>query len=408
MRYFLHDVDKSYTWDDLLREVEESSSYSMYCNEVSMYGVFKRIVLSMFLGEEIVLLDPDFSESELEKILGVENFSGIHSSQKIENSLSGLSIEKLIEKSKDLKSWRITLYTSGTTGLPKPVTHTFENITRHVKKDDSRSSNIWGLAYNPTHMAGLQVFFQALLNQNTIVRLFQLDKDVVSGQIEKHKVTHLSGTPTFYRLNTPRGVEFSNVVSVTSGGEKLDTRTMELLKSAFPNASIKNIYASTEAGSLFLSEDDVFKVRNSYTDLVRIDENELLLHRELMGQSKMFTGDWYRTGDLVEVVGNDPLRFKFISREGDVINVGGYQVNLIEVEDVISQHPDVMIASVYAKNNALLGNVVIAEVVSLSTDLTEKLLLDYLRSELQEFKIPRMIKFTDEIKRTRTGKKKRN
>ncbi|NVK75224.1 MAG: long-chain fatty acid--CoA ligase [Oceanospirillaceae bacterium] len=373
-----------------------------------MYGVFKRIVLSMFLGEEIVLLDPDFSESELEKILGVENFSGIHSSQKIENSLSGLSIEKLIEKSKDLKSWRITLYTSGTTGLPKPVTHTFENITRHVKKDDSRSSNIWGLAYNPTHMAGLQVFFQALLNQNTIVRLFQLDKDVVSGQIEKHKVTHLSGTPTFYRLNTPRGVEFSNVVSVTSGGEKLDTRTMELLKSAFPNASIKNIYASTEAGSLFLSEDDVFKVRNSYTDLVRIDENELLLHRELMGQSKMFTGDWYRTGDLVEVVGNDPLRFKFISREGDVINVGGYQVNLIEVEDVISQHPDVMIASVYAKNNALLGNVVIAEVVSLSTDLTEKLLLDYLRSELQEFKIPRMIKFTDEIKRTRTGKKKRN
>jgi len=56
------------------------------------------------------------------------------------------------------KSWKIGLYTSGTTGRPKKVYHTFASLTRNVKTGDKYADNVWAFAYNPTHVAGVQVF----------------------------------------------------------------------------------------------------------------------------------------------------------------------------------------------------------------------------------------------------------
>jgi acyl-coenzyme A synthetase/AMP-(fatty) acid ligase len=79
--------------------------------------------------------------------------------------------------------------------------------------------------YNPTHMAGIQVFFEALLNPNTMVRLFGLAKDDVFRAITKYNITHISATPTFYRLLLLANKVFMNVNRITSGGEKFDTKT---------------------------------------------------------------------------------------------------------------------------------------------------------------------------------------
>lgn len=78
----------------------------------------------------------------------------------------------------------MTLFTSGTTGLPKSVSHSFASITRQVKKSERHINDIWGFAFNPTHMAGLQVFFQALLNKNSIIRLFGLDTKEIIREIK--------------------------------------------------------------------------------------------------------------------------------------------------------------------------------------------------------------------------------
>ena len=70
-------------------------------------------------------------------------------------------------------------------------------------------------------MAGLQVFFQAFENQNTLVNVFSLARNEVYSLIEKYSVTHISATPTFYRLLLPFEKEYSSVQRITFwGGEK--------------------------------------------------------------------------------------------------------------------------------------------------------------------------------------------
>jgi acyl-coenzyme A synthetase/AMP-(fatty) acid ligase len=133
----------------------------------------------------------------------------------------------------------------------------------------------------------------------------------------------------------------------------------------------------------------------------------LFLHKSILGVSESFDGEWYGTGDLVEVSEEQPLKIKFVSRSNDLINVGGYQVNLIEVEEAVISHPQIKMAVVYAKRNSLIGNIIYCEVVSNSPELTELMMRNYLKTRLQEYKIPRIIRFVDSLEKTNTGKTKR-
>jgi acyl-CoA synthetase (AMP-forming)/AMP-acid ligase II len=113
---------------------------------------------------------------------------------------------------------------------------------------------------------------------------------------------------------------------------------------------------------------------------------------------------WYQTGDLIEIISKKPNTFRFVSRKNEMINTGGYKVNPLEVEDVIRLCEGVTDVLVFAKKNSLLGNLVICEVVRHNELLTEKQIRFFLQDKLQEFKIPRIIKFVESLKITRTGK----
>lgn len=120
-------------------------------------------------------------------------------------------------------------------------------------------------------------------------------------------------------------------------------------------------------------------------------------------------GEWYHTGDIVEFT--EDGRIKFVGRKNEMINVGGYKVNPNEVEEEIKKINGVLDAYVYARKNQLTGNILVAEVVLKDKELDlqemEKIIYENLRTSLQNWKIPRIIKFVDEIKLTRTGKKVR-
>ena len=63
---------------------------------------------------------------------------------------------------------------------------------------------------------------------------------------------------------------------------------------------------------------------------------------------------------------------------------------------------------VFAKENRILGNIICSKVVAIDKAITEKDLRVFLSGRLQEFKIPRIIKFVDKLDMTRTGKIVRN
>ena len=300
------------------------------------------------------------------------------------------------------------MYSSGSTGIPKKVKHSFKSITRFVKISERNAKSVWGFAFNPSHMAGVQVFFQALLNGNTIIRLFDLPANDIKRSIKENKITHISATPTFYSMLLPCDDSFPSVLRVTSGGEKYNSKTTSQLSLLFPNAKLTNVYATTETGTLLASENDIFRIKPEYEHLIRIENNELIINNVLMGNSDFSFDEWYRTGDIIEVVANVPLKFRFVSRKSEVINTGGYKVNPLEVEEAIMEIPNIKNVRVYSRPNSILGNIVCCDVVCDNDLIDELWIRTFLQKRIQEFKIPRFIRFVEKIAVSRTGKTKRN
>ncbi|MEA3541349.1 MAG: fatty acid--CoA ligase family protein [Pseudomonadota bacterium] len=393
------EIKKSY--QDLVDDVNQLQEVSGYIYQQNGYNVFVRIVHSLLNDYPIVLFDGDFSESEFSELSkGLSNFEKVKIRANQNYSLAALG-----KLSENLKNWSIMLFTSGTTGLPKLISHNFASITKAVKISEDHKKDVWAFAYNPTHMAGIQVFFQALLNHNTLVNVFKKSSDEIKHLLQEYRVTHISATPTFYRLMLDGKTSFANVKQISSGGEKLNDKLKAKLKLAFPGAKLRNIYASTEIGSLFASQGEDFIIPERLGKYVKIKNNQLLVHKDIIGQSAsiQFKDGWYYTGDIVELKEETSVtKFSFSHRENEMINVGGYKVNPNEVELEIQKIVGVKAARVYGKKNSVLGNILCADVVSVN--LKEKAIREILAKSLQNFKIPRMINFVNEMKLTRTGK----
>lgn len=396
------------TYKDLLCRVNKNDIfYYPYCYTKKYSDIFINIIISLLADNEIILLDNDFSEEELENISINEEKLSIK--KKVEYPALK-DIQDLIYRIKNVSKWRITLFSSGTTGFPKKITHTFSSITKEVKISKDKIDNMWGFAYNPTHIAGLQVFFQALLNCNSIINLFQLSRKDIFKVIKKYQITNISATPTFYRQLLPLEGIFPSVERITFGGEKYDKKISKELKKLFPKAKILNIYALTETGTIFASKGDNFTLKDKYKDLIKIVDNELLIHKELLGEFDLLelkSSSWYHTGDIVEILKKNPLEFKFKYRKSEMINVGGYKVSPYEVEEVIRKYPKVQNVVVYGKPNSVMGNLIYCDVVLKDNKITEKDIRLFLINKLQRFKIPRVINFVDNISTARTGKVKR-
>lgn len=400
---FLYNGEQSYSYADLLKAVC-MDDYVPLLKTHDLFKYFSNLIKALVNNKPLVLLDSDLSLSEL----GGINEEKINIIEKLRTQKFS-SMDEVVKALQQSAS-EITIFTSGTTGQPKKVIHSVQGLTRSVRCAERYQWQVWAYAYNPTHMAGLQVFFQAFENQNTLVNVFGLARNEVYSLIEKYSVTHISATPTFYRLLLPFEKEYSSVQRITFGGEKSDRHLFDVIHDIFPLAKINNIYASTEAGSLFAAKGDCFQIPVSIRDKFMVVDDELLIHRSLLGRSESFSfdGDYYHSNDLIEWVDQQEGIFRFKSRKNELINVGGYKVNPGEVEVVINAIDGIRQSLVYGKSNSVLGNVLCADI-----QLEEGVLLKeldircQLKNKLQDFKIPRRIKFVESFALTRTGKLKR-
>jgi acyl-coenzyme A synthetase/AMP-(fatty) acid ligase len=364
--------------------------------------LFLNLIKALIHNKDVTLLDQDFTDSEIILLVGKKYTEDVA-------PVEGLGLDcfksylKLIIESKS----QITIYTSGTTGLPKKVVHTVNSLTREIKTGQKFDSSIWGLTFNATHMAGLQVFFQALFNCNTLIDLSNMDSTTVNQLILKHKISHISATPTFYRLLNNKDIIFNDVKSVTLGGEKSDDNLYKLVKRMFPFAKVKNIYASTEAGALLSSENDFFYIPERLKDKIVVNKNVLYVHDSLLGQipNLLIENGWYCSGDVIEWKPNSNHYFKLIGKSNEMINVGGYKVNPHEVESELRNIDGIEHVFVFGKANSVIGNLICAEVVlEKGAEIEEAKIKDILRMKLQQFKIPRKIFFVEKLNLNRTGK----
>lgn len=313
------------------------------------------------------------------------------------------------------------LATSGTTNTPKLVAHTFNSLTRTVRRNNySRNQVRWGLLYDYCRFAGLQVVLQAIVSGSTLLALAnELPlKDRLS-TLEVKGCTHLSATPTLWRaiLSTGRAKGLP-LRQLTLGGEIADARILSALRETYPHARITHIYASTEAGVGFSVKDDKPGFPASYLSEPPAGIQLKLVDRRLQIKTDNFscryvgiedlrsaTDGWVDTGDTVEQVGD---RIYFLGRASGVINVGGNKVHPEEVERLLLGHPCVHAARVFGIPSSIVGEIVVAEIVPVEMSKDDAALSDeikaYVRSKTQAFKVPARLNVVEKIEPSASGK----
>ncbi len=388
------------TYADLIHDIRRVDSTSSQLGTEPPYEMYVRLLAALANHRHIALTDPDLKSLQ-------------NSNEAVSEPVVWRpeSIDSLVERI-SRSDWTIDLYSSGTTGIPKKSVHSASTLLSEVRTGARYRNATWGLCYNPTHIAGLRVFFQTLLNQGSLVNLFGASPEMIAKTLISESVSALSATPSFYRLLfTKLEAPLPTVKQVTFGGERLNEETWREAKRRFPSARIRNIFAATEIETVLVSDGFRFTLNEELKSKVRVSESgELLFKRELVAEvsDQSNSDQWYSTGDLVNL--NTDGSFEILGRRHDLVNIGGYLANPHEVESAILRVPWIHDAVVVPRENSVTGYVLEAQVIvkkELAPANFELALTKLLAQSLPRWMIPRKITSVDSIQLGRTGKRER-
>jgi acyl-CoA synthetase (AMP-forming)/AMP-acid ligase II len=115
---------------------------------------------------------------------------------------------------------------------------------------------------------------------------------------------------------------------------------------------------------------------------------------------------YLRTGDLLEIVGDELQYLRYVDRTKDLVVRGGMKISASELETYIAGYPKVAEVAVVAYPDELLGEKACAVVVARPGETpTLDELLTYLRElGIATFKLPERLELVDELPRNPLGK----
>lgn len=303
---------------------------------------------------------------------------------------------------------RISVLTSGTTGLPKLVHHTAESLNTFDRVRNLRPSR-WFVPYQIGSYAWYQMVALGLFVEGQGLVLGQSGNLMGSFEeaLRSACITAVSSTPTFWRQAAmsvaPEAFDKSDINSISLGGEIVDQAILDYLKIRWPNATIRHIYASSETGAAIVVSDGkagfdagLLNTPDSRSVVLRIVDGRLHVRSRYGNQGAV--GTWIDTGDLVEQVGD---RVYFRGRANNqLINVGGQKVYPAVIEARLLAHPDVVWAQVVAKRAPLMGYLPVANVVLRSgadPARSETDLARFCEAGLPEYAVPKLWNFLDAV-----------
>ncbi|MGJ9412772.1 class I adenylate-forming enzyme family protein [Aeromicrobium sp. CF4.19] len=302
--------------------------------------------------------------------------------------------------------------TTGTTGAPKGAMHDWSRLLRTTEHTRSGAGQRWLLAYGLHQFGGQQVLIHVFASGATLVAPTPRRPREGLAAMREHDVTHVSATPTYWRFvladMRADGLPAPSPRQVTMGGEAVPGHLLGALREAFPEASISQIYGSTEVGTTSSTGDDAPGLPASVLERgpdapvqLKVQDGEMWIKSRIgmlgyYGDAPVDEDGWRPTGDLVEVVGD---RVQFRGRSSEIINVGGVKVHPLPIEERVSGVPGVDMARVYGRPNPMTGAIVALEVVP-APGADQAALKQALRDacdDLLPAARPRSITFVDDI-----------
>ncbi|KPV43353.1 acyl-CoA synthetase [Alicyclobacillus ferrooxydans] len=337
-------------------------------------------------------------------------------------------------------------YTSGTTGGPKGVMHTYDWPREHLAVAgtywfDAKPGELAWATAGPGWAKWVWSPFVSILGNGATAFVYQgrFDPAAYLGLMEKYKVGLLCATPTEYRLMAKvNGIEnyHLSLRSAVSAGEPLNREVIDTFSRVF-GITVRDGYGQTENSLLAGTLQDM-EVRpgsmgkpfpGMRVDIVDDDGNVLgpneighiAVHKSFPAlfkgylsdpdrTARAFRGEWYVTGDKGRK--DDDGYIWFEGRSDDIIISAGYTIGPFEVEDALVKHPKVAECAVIASPDPERGAIVKAYVILRNPeDANDPGLVAELQEHVKQvtapYKYPRAIQFVESLPKTTSGKIRR-
>lgn len=333
----------------------------------------------------------------------------------------------------------VVMYTSGTTGKPKGVMLSHQNVYE--------TAAIWSESMNMTkedrmyictplfHCAGSHVFaVPTMYKGGTVVIEEAFSPSRTLKKLVETKASIFFGVPAMYTilLNMPelKNYHFEHLRLFCYGAAPMPYELVKRLKDTFPKVKVQNLYGQTENSPAASSLTDEYalqkigsvgkpltrtqiKIVDSYGEEVAVGGvGEICVKgpQVMKGYlhnpeetSHTIKNDWLYSGDLGRF---DEEGFLYIvDRKKDMIIRGGENIYPIEVEEVLYQIPQVLEAAIVGVPHEVYGEVPKAFVVlKEGQSVSEEEIITYCSTQLAKYKVPIEVEFLEQLPRNASGK----
>ncbi len=332
-------------------------------------------------------------------------------------------------------------YTGGTTGVSKGAILTHRNIVANILQADawitpvvSRGNELIVTALPLYHIFALTANCLTFLRLGAANLLIVNPRDIPGfvKELSQHPFTVITGVNTLFNalLDHPdfAKLDFSSFRLTLGGGmavqapvaERWQRVTGKPLVQAYgltetsPAATINPFDLPTFNGSIGLPipSTDISIRDDSGHEVSRGQIGELCIrgpqvmpgywHRQDETDLVFYPDGFLKTGDIAYV---DEKGFVYlVDRKKDMVLVSGFNVYPNEIEAVVIQHPGVREVAAIGVPDERSGEAVKIFVVRKDPALTDVMLIEFCRTQLTGYKMPRHVEFRDDLPRTNVGK----
>ena len=335
------------------------------------------------------------------------------------------------------------MFTSGTTGKPKPVLHTHHSLNstaigNALSYAVQRNDNY--VFFLPLYHSGVMFVWSGFYTTGacgTVLREFKEPKWIIEAMAEEKGTDIVFVVPVAVAVLNAiekgeidlKDYDLSRWKYQGLGAQPIPFEVIKNISATLPGA-VSNIYGITEGGgggTFNLYPEDIlrkpgsigkptFGVQAKVVDFEGREVGHSEVGELIFSTPRMMKGyynnpelteetlkeGWLYTGDLAKT--DEEGFFYIVDRKKDMITSGGENIFPVEIEDALMQHPKIDDVACIGYPDERLVEIVMAIIqVKQGEVLTEEEVLAFAKEKLARYKLPRKVTFGP-VLRNATGK----
>ena len=333
----------------------------------------------------------------------------------------------------------VICFTSGTSAQPKGVLHSFSNyqaiaqhqLDRWSLTSDDRVLEFRSISWASAHMISLNA---TMLSGATLLFAKNFSRSRFASWVETYQPTIIVAVPTVVNMLLEQPIE--NGTQVFASVRFISCSTAPLMPDAHQRfediygVKLVQLYGMSEGGIVTANAPDTRVIGSVGTagmyqnltirddvgnalppgkigDIETISAQHAQAYLHASGEIETIRGQPLKTGDLGYLDEDGFLRIT--GRAKDVIIRGGINISPLEIDVLISQHPDVIEAVTFGIPDPVYGeNLVSWVTASADSSLSIADITSYCAENLPDAKRPKTIAIVEEIPKNHRGKIDRN